>query len=184
MDFIDVVAQAFGIVGMIFNILVFQQKKQKNVLLFQFFAAVAFGLNYFLLGAVMGGLLNVVGALRSVIYYFEKKTRANSIVWFVIFIVLFASSYPLTFLAFGKEPILRNFVIEAFPVLAMIVATVAIRLGSSKMVRRLGLISSPLWLTYNCFSGSIGAIASEVLNLISIIVGIIRLDLRKKKSKK
>ena len=83
-----------------------------------------------------------------------------------------------------KAMIFKNFVIEILPVLAMIVATVAIRLGSSKMVRRLGLISSPLWLTYNCFSGSIGAIASEILNLISIIVGIIRLDLRKKKNDK
>lgn len=183
MELIDFVAQGFGIVGMIFNIIVFQQKKQKNVLLFQFFAAVSFGLNYFLLGAVMGGLLNVVGAFRSVIYYFGKKTKADSIVWFIIFIVLFASSYPLTFLAFGKEPTFKNFVIEILPVLAMIVATVAIRIGSSKMVRRLGLISSPLWLTYNCFSGSIGAIASEILNLISIIIGIIRLDLRKKNDK-
>ena len=184
MEPIEFVAQAFGIVGMVFNIIVFQQKKQKNVLLFQFFAAVSFGLNYFLLGAVMGGLLNVVGAFRSVIYYFDKKTKANSVAWFVIFIVLFASSYPLTFLAFGKEMIFKNFVIEILPVMAMIVATVAIRLGSSKMVRRLGLISSPLWLTYNCFSGSIGAIASEILNLISIIVGIIRLDIRKKKNDK
>ncbi|MBQ4107984.1 MAG: YgjV family protein, partial [Clostridia bacterium] len=79
MELIDYVAQGFGIVGMVFNILVFQQKKQKNVLLFQLFAAVSFGINYFMLGAVMGGLLNVVGALRSVIYYFEKKTRANSV---------------------------------------------------------------------------------------------------------
>ncbi len=184
MELIDYVAQGFGIVGMVFNILVFQQKKQKNVLLFQLFAAVSFGINYFMLGAVMGGLLNVVGSLRSIIYLFEKKTRANSVVWFIIFIVLFSSSYPLTFLVFGTEPTLGNFIIEALPVLAMITATVAIRLGTSKMVRRLGLISSPLWLSYNCFSGSIGAIASEVLNLISIIVGIIRLDLRKSKSKK
>ena len=184
MELIDYVAQGFGIVGMVFNILVFQQKKQKNVLIFQFFAAVSFGINYFMLGAVMGGLLNVVGAFRSLIYFFEKKTHANSVAWFVIFITLFASSYPLTFLLFGKEPTFGNFVIEILPVMAMIVATVAIRLGTSKMVRRLGLISSPLWLSYNCFSGSVGAIASEVLNLISIIVGIIRLDLRKKKSKK
>ena len=68
----EVVAQIFGIIGMIFNIIVFQQKKQKMVLLFQFFAAISFAVNYFMLGAIIGGLLNLVGALRSVIYYFDK----------------------------------------------------------------------------------------------------------------
>lgn len=173
------VAQAFGFIGMIFNIIVFQQKKQKMVLLFQFFAALSFAVSFFMLGAKVGGLLNTVGALRSVVYYFDKKLHANSVVWFIIFIVLFASSYPLTFLAFNTPMNLSNFIIEVLPVVAMIVATIAIRIGSSKVVRGLGLISSPLWLTYNCFSGSIFGIASEILNLISIIVGIIRLDLKR-----
>ena len=61
----------------------------------------------------------------------------------------------------------------------MIIATVSLRLGSAKAVRLFGLTSSPMWLVYNCFSGSIGAVASEILNLISIVVGIIRLDIRK-----
>jgi hypothetical protein len=182
--FMEETAQIFGIIGMIFNIIVFQQKKQKMVLLFQFFAAISFAANYFMLGAVIGGLLNLVGALRSVIYYFEKQTKANSIGWLVFFILAFASSYPLNFLVFKTPPTRFNLIIEILPVIAMIVATIAIKIGVSKMVRRLGLISSPLWLTYNCFTGSIGAILSEIFNLISIIVGIIRLDIRKKKSKK
>lgn len=181
--FMEVVAQIFGIIGMIFNIIVFQQKKQKMVLLFQFFAAISFAVNYFMLGAIIGGLLNLVGALRSVIYYFDKQTRANSIAWLIFFIIAFASSYPLNFLVFKTPPTTLNLIIEILPVIAMIVATIAIKIGVSKMVRRLGLISSPLWLTYNCFSGSIGAILSEIFNLISIIVGIIRLDIRKKKNK-
>lgn len=180
MEPIDFVAQGFGIVGMIFNIIVFQQKSQKKVLMFQFFAATSFALNYLLLGSIIGGLLNIVGALRSLVYYFDKKTHANHIAWFIFFIIAFASSYPLTFLVFGTPKTPFFFITEVLPVLAMIIATIAIRIGSSKAVRRLGLISSPMWLIYNCFSGSIGAIASEILNLISIIVGIIRLDIRKK----
>jgi uncharacterized membrane protein len=176
---IEIVAQAFGIVGMILNIIVFQQKKQKNVLIFQFFAALTFAVNYLLLGAIVGGLLNIVGALRSVVFYFEDKTKARALPWLIVFAVAFGVSYPLTFLAFGTEPSAKNFIIEILPVIAMIIATVALRAGKSKTVRSLGLISSPMWLVYNCFSGSIGAIASEILNLTSIVVGIIRLDLKK-----
>ena len=177
----EIIAQGFGILGMICNILVFQQKTHKRVLIWQFFAASVFAANYFMLGAVVGGMLNLVGALRSVIFFFKEKTKANSIFWLVFFICAFAVSYPLSFLCFGTEQTTRNFIIEILPVLAMIIATISLRLGSAKAVRFLGLSSSPMWLTYNLFTGSFGAVASEILNLISIVVGIIRLDIKKSK---
>ncbi len=183
MDPIEITAQIFGMIGMICNILVFQQKTHKKVLIWQFFAASVFAVNYFMLGAIVGGMLNTVGALRSVVFFFKEKTKANNIFWLIFFICAFAVSYPLTFLAFGTAPTLKNFIIELLPVLAMIIATISLRLGSAKAVRGLGLISSPMWLTYNCFSGSIGAIASEILNLISIAVGIIRFDIKRKNNK-
>ena len=176
----NIIAQGFGIIGMICNILVFQQKSQRNVLIWQFFAATVFAINFFMLGFVVGGMLNTVGALRSIVFLFKEKTRANNIFWFIFFVLAFGASYPLTFLAFNTKASPKNLIIEVLPVIAMIIATIALRIGLSKYVRRLGLVSSPLWLTYNCFSGSIGAIASEILNLIAIIVGIIRLDIKRK----
>ena len=178
----EIVAQAFGIIGMIFNLLVFQQRTHKRVLVCQFFAAVTFCLNYLLLGALVGGLLNFVGAFRAVVFYFKDKTHANSIGWLIAFIVAFLVSYPLTFFVFGTEITPKSLIIELLPVLAMIIITVSLRLGSAKAVRFLGLFSSPMWLIYNIFSGSIGAIASEILNLISIIVGIIRIDIKGSKN--
>ena len=175
----EIAAQIFGIIGMIFNLLVFQQKTHRGVTLCQFFAAAAFAANYLMLGAFVGGILNLVGALRAVVFYFKEHTRANSVFWLVIFILAFASSYPMTFLVFGTKPTVSNLIIEVLPVVAMIIITVSLRLGSAKAVRFLGLFSSPMWLTYNIFSGSIGAIASEILNLISMIIGIIRFDINR-----
>ncbi len=182
MEPIEIIAQIFGIMGMICNILVFQQKTHRGVLIWQFFAAATFCVNYFMLGAVVGGMLNLVGALRAVVFFFKEKTRANSVAWLIIFICAFAVSYPLTFFAFGTEMTPKNLIIELLPVIAMIIATISLRLGSAKAVRDLGLLSSPMWLVYNCFSGSVGAIASEILNLISIVVGIIRFDIKKSKN--
>ena len=180
----EIVAQIFGIIGMIFNLLVFQQKTHKGVTLCQFFAAGAFCANYLMLGAFVGGLLNLVGAVRAAVFYFKEKTRANSVVWLVIFILAFAASYPLTFFVFDTEITVKNLIIEALPVIAMVIITVSLRLGSAKAVRFMGLFSSPMWLTYNAFSGSIGAIASEILNLISMVVGIIRFDIKKRTVRK
>ena len=170
--------------GLIFNALVFQQKTQKNVLVCQFFAASFFAFNYLLLGATVGFLLNTAGAFRALVFYFEKRTKAQSVWWLMFFILAFSASYPLTFLVFETPTTLRNFIIELLPVIAMIIATVSLRLGSARAVRFFGLFVSPLWLVYNCFSGSVGAIASEILNLISIITGIIRLDMKGSKNGK
>ena len=177
----DIIAQFFGIIGMIFNLLVFQQKTHRGVTMCQFFAAVTFAANYLMLGAFVGGILNIVGGLRAAVFFFKEKTHANSVFWLIFFILAFAASYPLTFLAFGTKPTVSNLIIEVLPVIAMIIITISLRLGSAKAVRFMGLFSSPMWLTYNIFSGSIGAIASEILNLISMIVGIIRFDIKREK---
>ena len=178
----EITAQIFGIVGMICNIILYQQKTQKWVLIWQIFASTAFLFNYMLLGAMVGCLLNGLSVLRAVVFLFKKKTKANHIGWLIAFIITFVATYPLTFLVFGTEPTPKHLLIEVLPIIAMIVATVSLRLGSAKAVRFLGLFSSPLWLIYNCFSGSIGAVASEIFNLISMVVGIFRLDIGKKKT--
>ena len=176
-----IIAQGFGILGMICNILVFQQKTQKRVLIWQFFAASVFAVNYLMLGYPVGGLLNIIGALRAVVFFFKERTKADHILWLVFFICAFAATYPLSFLCFGTEITRLKLITEVLPVIAMIIATISLRLGSAKAVRFLGLSSSPMWLTYNLFTGSFGAVASEILNLISIVVGIIRLDIKKSK---
>ncbi len=182
MDKIEIIAQGVGILGMIANFLSFQQKEQKRVVAFQFFSALLFGINYLMLGAYMGALLNAIGVIRAIVFVNREKLKAEHPAWLIFFILAFSSSYPLVFTVFGKEPILKNFIIELLPVIAMILATISYRFTKAKDIRRFGLFSSPMWLTYNIFCFSIGAILSEILNLISIIVGIIRFDLKKKQN--
>ena len=179
MDKIEIIAQIVGIFGMVANFLSFQQKKQKRVVLFQFFAALLFAINFLMIKAYVGALLNVVGVIRALVFVNREKLKAEHPAWLIFFIVAFSSAYPLVFTVFKKEPSLKNFIIEILPVIAMILSTVSFRLTKAKDIRRFGLFSSPMWLIYNVFCFSIGAIVSEILNLISIIVGIIRFDLKK-----
>jgi hypothetical protein len=109
----------------------------------------------------------------------SAQLPAVAVVGLIFFIIAFVITYPLVFTVFGKEPILKNFIIELLPVIAMILATISYRFTRAKDIRRFGVFSSPMWLIYNCFCFSIGAILSEILNLISIIIGIIRFDLKK-----
>ena len=47
----EIIAQAIGIVGMIVNLLAYQQKKQKNLILFQLGGSAMFFLNFLPFGA-------------------------------------------------------------------------------------------------------------------------------------
>jgi hypothetical protein len=50
----------------------------------------------------------------------------------------------------------------------------------ANMCRLYTLCASPLWLTYNIIGGSQGGIITEVFASISIIIGMLRLDRKKK----
>ena len=171
-----IIAQGIGIVAMVFNIFSYQQKNQKNVILFQLFGGMLFGIHYWMLGAVVGALMNVIAVIRAIVFIFKEKLRADHIAWTVGFIAVFLVSYVLTFTVFGKEPTPINFLLEFLPIIGMTALTIGFRCRDAKAIRQFGLISSPAWLIYNIANVAIGAICCEVISLISIVVGMLRLD--------
>ncbi len=176
MNLYEIIAQVIGIFAMTCNILSYQQKTQKGVLFFQLAGGVLFSINFFMLGATMGGLLNAIAVIRAIVFIFKDKLRTDHIAWFIGFLAVFATCYALTFTVFDKAPTIENLLIELLPVIGMVALTVAFRKKDAKSVRLLGLISSPAWLIYNIIALSIGAIICEAISIISIIVGMIRLD--------
>ena len=172
----DILAQAIGILAMAFNILSYQQKTAKRAIGFQLFGCTLFAVNFFMLGAVVGGIMNLVGAFRSIVFMKKDTFRANHIGWLVFFVGVYVTSYLLTFTLFGTPFTLKNGILELLPILAMTASTISFRFGNAKTIRLFGLISSPTWLVYNIANGSIGAIVCEVVSLVSIGVGILRHD--------
>lgn len=177
---IEIAAQFIGIVAMVFNILSYQGKKQSTVIALQFFGGVLFAINFLMLGATVGGILNIIAAVRAIIFFYKDKLKADRMAWFVAFIILYISVYVLNFTLLGKEPTAFNLVIEILPVIGMSALNIGFRLKNASDIRKYGLISSPAWLIYNIMVGSWGAIICEMLTLISIFVGIFRYDKSKR----
>lgn len=178
---IEIIGQVLGIAGMFFNVISFQGKKARAVMLMQFCGATLFAISYFMIGAVGAGLLNAIAIARAAIYANKEKCRADKTIWLVIFIALFVISYILTFTVFGKEPTAPNFIVEVLPVIALTFTTIGFKLQSAKIIRRFGIVNSVCWLIYNIINFAIGGILCEVFCLVSIGVGIFRLD-RKRES--
>lgn len=177
---VAVIAQIVGLFAMAFNIFSYQQRTQKRAIAFQLGGSILFAVNYLMLGAVVGGILNAVGVVRALVFLNRDKLKATHPAWLMGFTTVYLLSYILTFGVFGKEPTLFNLIVEFLPVIGMTATTISFRLSDAKAIRRFGLISSPSWLVYNIVSFSVGAIICEVLSLSSIFIGMFRLDRAKK----
>ena len=176
MNTYTIIAQAIGIIAMAFNTLSYQQRTRKGAIACQLFGGLLFSINFFMLGAIIGCILNAMAVIRAIVFLNKEKLHADHPIWLAGFSVAYIIPYVLTFTVLGKEPTALNFIIEFLPVVAMIASTISFRLTDAKSIRRYGLIASPSWLIYNIANFAIGAIICEVLSLGSIIVGMIRLD--------
>lgn len=176
MDFYNLIAQGIGILAMGFNILSYQQKTRNRAIAFQLCGGFFFAINFYLLGAIVGSLLNVVAVVRAVVFLNREKLHADRPVWLVGFVAVYALSYLLTFTLFGTEVTAKNLIVELLPVIGMTATTISFRFTDAKAIRKFGLISSPSWLIYNIANFSIGAICCEVLSLGSILIGMLRFD--------
>ena len=172
----EITAQAIGIVAMGFNILMYQNKTPKGAIAFQLIGASLFAVNFFMLGATVGALMNIIAVVRNLVFLNKERLHADHPLWLVGFVAVYIGAYVLTFTAFGKEWTLASGVLEFLPVIAMTAATVSYRCKDAAVIRRYGLITSPAWLVYNCINTAIGAIICEALSLVSIVIGMLRLD--------
>lgn len=173
------IAQILGILGMAMNVLSYQWKEKKALITVQLFGSLFFAVNMFMLNAVMGGMLNTIGIVRALIYSngdkFKDVKKFN-----IIFFVLYLLSYVAIFTIFNKEATAFNLIVEILPLIAMLATTVSFSMKKASSIRRLTLISSPSWLIYNCLNLSVGGILCEVFSLVSVFIGMLRFDMKKK----
>ena len=172
-------AQILSIAGLACVVGSYQQKKKSALIAVQATGGALFAIHYFILGAYAGFLLNAIAVFRGVVFYKERSAKAGKI-WVAVIIAMCLAAYALTFTAFGTEPTLPNLILELLPTIGMVVLTVSFNMTNAGQIRALGFVNSAGWLTYNIAHLSIGGIGCEVLCFASIIIGILRHDVKKK----
>ena len=115
MDPYILIAQAIGIVAMAFNIFSYQQNTRGGAITCQLFGGLLFAVNFFMLGATVGGVLNVLAVIRAIVYLNKEKLHAAHPAWLIGFIAAYVLTYILSFTVFGKAPTALNFVLELLP---------------------------------------------------------------------
>lgn len=173
-------AQILSIAGLACVVASYQQKKKSALILCQLAGGALFGVHYLLLGAYAGFLLNIIAVTRALVFYKEDLPRQVGNIWVWIFHGLCLVAYILTFTVFDTEPSVKNLFLEILPAIGMVCLSISFNMTGAKEIRRLGTVSSVCWLIYNFAHLSIGGIACEAMCLVSIIVGILRHDVKKK----
>ena len=167
-----IIAQIIGIAALSCSVISFQQKTHKFILMLQLIANALFVLHFALLGAYTGAILNAIAMIRAIVFVNKDKAWAKNIAWLILFCVVSVATGVFTW---------DDSIISILPVLGMLFTTVAFWIKNPKYVRMVAFPSSPLWLIYNINCSAWGGVATEVINIISIIIAMIRLDFVKKK---
>ena len=175
----EIIAQAVGIVAMLFNIFSYQQKSAKRIIGFQLFGGLLFAVNFFMLEAYIGAILNLVAFIRAILFLKKDKLHTDHIAWFAGFCCTYIAAYVLTFTVFNQAVTVPNLIVECLPVVGMVFTNLAFRHNDAKIIRRLCLVSSCVWLVYNSLALAVGAIACEAFSIVSIFIAMVRLDKNK-----
>lgn len=166
-------AQAIGFVGMLFAFISFQRNNNKGILFFQIMATTAFIFHFLLLGAYTGAMMNLLGALRNIVFFYKEKKWASKRYWLYLFNVLYIVCGIMTWKG----------LYSLLPMVAMVVSTIGLWLNNPRHTRFLVFPSSPCWLVYNIITNSIAGIFTEIFVLCSLTIGIIRFDIIKSGNK-
>ena len=164
-----IIVQGIGYLGLLFIVLSFQSNKRGTLLLYFLIAHLLFIVHFGLLGAFTGVAMNLVAAVRDVVFY-KKGTNKRSFVYFFMAAFFLAGIVTWT-----------NY-ISLLPILATLAETYSLGEKRMKVLRILTLIPHPFWFIYNAAVGSYAGMATEIVVVASILIGIFRFDVRKAKN--
>lgn len=169
MESVEIIAQLFGILGLVFSALSYQEKNNKRFFIKQGLAGLMFFMNFILIGAISAALFNITNLVRGVLFSKNDKKRWRMIVVMGLYSVC---------LVFALTKILNDpfqIFLSVFTYLTLEIMSVLMWRGNGKHIRYgQFFISSPSWIVHNVFNFSLGGILCEVFMMMSVIISFIR----------
>ena len=144
------------------------QKKRRNIIILNLSSRILYIVQYILLGAFEGALLDVCGSASSVLA--QNKERRIIKRHFIVFFV----GVNIAIVAIGL--LLYVNIFSLFPIIGVLFHTSAFWIDDEKWIRRVSLLGCPFWLIYNFVSGAYGSCIGDVLSMVSIGIAMIRYD--------
>ncbi len=162
----ELAAQIIGYIAVVLFLLSYLQKTRLRIIGFNFTSRILYIVQYLMLGAFSGAVLDVLGAISSLVASKKNvgfvKRYAKAIV-----ILLDASMVVAGILLYEN-------IFSILPVLGVLFHTTAFWIDDERIIRIVSLIGSPFWLVYNFVSRAYGSAVGDALTIASIIVAMVK----------
>lgn len=168
-----IVNQIFAFIGLIFVIISFQQKSTKKLLFLRNFATGFVFIGLCFLGNISAIIFCGAGVIRNLVsLYFAYKPDTKKIIKYI-------ASILIVLLLITLNIIYWNNLYNLYSIMLGTLAVITFMQEKSSTIRKLSVVNEILSITYYTLLMSPTNIIIEVVGLISAIVGIIRLDIKK-----
>ncbi len=171
----NILAQAVGILAVAAFLLSYQQKERKNIIALNAASRVLYIIQYIMLGAYEGAVLDILGTVSSV----TAQNKHRKFIGKHIKIIVVAINCVILI---AGLLLYENF-FSLFPVIGVILHTSAFWISKEKTIRRVSFLGSPFWLVYNLASHAYGSAIGDVLTMVSIGIAIYRYDIKHSQEK-
>jgi len=161
-----IIPQIVGLLAVVSFLLSYQQKKRINIIIVNIVSRVLYILQYVLLGAYAGAVLDALGIVASVIA--SKKDSP----WMKKRLKTIIIMSDLAIIAIGCL-FIKSY-LDILPIIGILLHTGAFWLYDERKIRIISLGGSPFWFIYNFASRAYGSAVGDVLIMISIIVAMVR----------
>ncbi|MBE6911593.1 MAG: YgjV family protein [Ruminococcaceae bacterium] len=168
----DILVMIFGALGVAANILIYQMKSGKKILLSKMFSDFSWVLHYICLSAFSGAAIAGIGFIRDGVFFHQDKKWAQSKVWLWLFLVLSIISAFFTW----------ESVFSILPAIASVLLIISLWKNEPLLICILAFPISTLMLVYNIYCISYFGIVNEILSLISALIGVIKIKKAKEEN--
>ena len=165
-------AMIFGALGVVANVIIYQQKNGKNLLFYKLVSDILWMFHYLCLNAVSGAAIAAIGIIREAVFLNQNKKWAQGKSWLLLFLALSVISAAFTWKS----------VFSILPAVGSVLSVFSFWKNKPALTRALAFPISASMLTYDIFCGSYLGIANEIFTLVSAVIGVLRNKKTKAKS--
>lgn len=158
-------AQLFGIMAVIFNIITVHFKTKEKILICNIFSNLIVAIQFFLLNAITGGIISLINVLRCIIfYYFKKKNKKPSLLLLIIFELIVVISGIISF---------QN-IWSIIPIIATLTYTYGLWQDDVKTIKYISAIIGFEWSIYDLIVKAYVGFVQGIIQFISSVIAIIK----------
>ncbi|MBO5349342.1 MAG: YgjV family protein [Clostridia bacterium] len=166
----NIFAQIVGIIAIFVFAIIPHQKTKNKILILQLISSLLYAIQYFLLGAFSAVVTNIIDIIKTIIFSkYARKNKKIPMNYLIIYIVIIIVSGIFTINSF----------FSVFPIVGAILFAYAAWQDNLKIFRIMNIFGILIYTVYNFYVGAYVSFFGNIVQLISSVVAVIRLDIKK-----